>query len=170
MTATQRARIDSVEKVAEWVGMVSSSVSVSVSVSRSPVVLSGTICAPPRSGRQAHRRPHHHQRRNSSPRNRSAKNEFVEAVRRGLRKGGCALDPFDDSESESEPFDEERGRGEKLLGVVGVEENVRGRRRAEELDEPAARVGDAPGLGSGRSGLRARSARERVQAVGGDGW
>ena len=115
LTATQRARIDSVEKVAEW-------------VSSSPVM----------QYQHQHRKyavklaDSHAHRRNSSPRPTKPKYDFAEALAKSLR--GCALSDEDEE--------------------VEVKDGVRGRRRANELDE--AMREDAPGIGSGRSGLRGR--------------
>lgn len=108
LSAVQRARIDSVEKVAEW-------------VSSSPVInIPG--------------------RRNSSP---PRKPRFVEALTQGLRDCAIASDDEDDDVSR-----------EKDAARAEYERTLRGRRRAEELDEPLA--GEAPGYGNGRSGLKAR--------------
>ena len=117
LSAAQRARLDSVEKVAEW-------------VSASPVLAA----------------PHGHTRRNSSPQ-RKPRFDFVEALTRGLK--GCAVDSEDDDADERRVVEREQ-----------YERTLRGRRRVEELDE--AQMQDAPGLGSGRSGLMAR---ERGRAV-----
>lgn len=131
MSAAQRARIDSVEKVAKW-------------VSSSPVIL-GT-------------RPHVG-RRNSSPQRAKerVRSEFVEAITRGLR--GCAVFSDDDDESLHDADEKAASvRGRESRGrrpSVGEEEReVRGRRRVQELDRPV--VQDAPGLGSGRSGIKYR--------------
>ncbi|KAI0685672.1 hypothetical protein BC835DRAFT_1523332 [Cytidiella melzeri] len=128
MSAAQRARIDSVEKVAEW-------------VSSSPVVNVAPVPLRPASYSQnAHRR-------NSSPEARRVKYEFVEALTRGLR--GCAVGDSDDESEEEEEEEVVVDAQEKENVVV-----VRGRRRVGELDVPPSL--DAPGLGSGRSGLKAR--------------
>ncbi len=118
LSAVHRARIDSVEKVTEWV---SSSPVVGHHHSRKHTitVLEGTA------------------RRNSSPPP-QPKYEFVDALTRGLR--GCAI--ADDDEDEEED------------GVEEIMEGRRGRRMVGELDEPMWE--EAPGFGSGRSGLRAR--------------
>lgn len=136
LSAAQRARIDSVEKVAEW-------------VSSSPVM------------RGYAAQPQQHlpmERRNSSPRRNEMKetrervrHEFVEALTRGLR--GCAV-ADDDEESLSEEVNEK-------LSIAERERDVRGRRRAHELDLPLSEA--APGLGSGRSGLKAREERLRAR-------
>lgn len=131
MSAAQRARIDSVEKVAEW-------------VSSSPVAAAGWR------GRT--------RRRSGAALSMGGpgKYEFVEALTRGLR--GCA-GASDEDEDEDEEDKEEREQEER---EEKEREMVRGRRRVHELDEPIR--GDAPGLGGGRSGLRARrGSREGVE-------
>ncbi|KAF7793261.1 hypothetical protein EIP86_004372 [Pleurotus ostreatoroseus] len=131
LTASERARIDSVEKVAEW-------------VSSSPVI------SPFQHARTKYavRLPEAHpQRRNSSPRPTKPRYEFAEALAMSLR--GCAIVDDDDEEE-----DVERRRR--------AQEERRGRRRVDELDEPQR--GEAPGIGNGRSGLRARE-RGRAGAV-----
>lgn len=114
LSEVQRARLDSVEKVAEW-------------MSASPVVTA---------------------RRNSSPQRRPRLG-FVEALTRGLQ--GCAVDSEDDDEDKGRTRAGEREEHERTM---------RGRRRVDELDD--APMYDAPGLGNGRSGLKAR---ERGRAM-----
>lgn len=151
MSAAQRARIDSVEKVAEW-------------VSSSPVIAGAP--APLRPSSYTRRHHHQNQRRNSSPKARRVKYEFVEALTRGLK--GCAVDSDSDSEESSSQggVEEKEQDKENRLGGGG---GVRGRRRPDELDVPASEA--APGFGAGRSGLKGRgSVRVSVGAVEAGGW
>ena len=62
--------------------------------------------------------------------------ELIETLTRSFRDSALASDE-DDADAEAD-----------------YDATVRGRRRVEELDEPVRR--DAPGLGNGRSGLKAR--------------
>lgn len=146
LSAVQRARIDSIEKVAEWVMF-------------SPVVAHPVASL----GQQQQQ----HGRRNSSP-NRKVKYEFVEALTRGLR--GCAIAGSDDEEDEEQGEKEMKENMQEKRIVMEREHDMgRGRRRVNELDEPLRE--DAPGLGSGRSGLRhrektkSRETRERGRAA-----
>ncbi|THH26603.1 hypothetical protein EUX98_g7583 [Antrodiella citrinella] len=117
-----RARLDSVEKVFEW-------------VSHSPVA-SGAI-----RGRTV-------TRRNSSP---PPKHEI-------FRDPGAARDLHEKCKQEDVMDDEEAGRIRR--------EDLRGRRKVEELDEAEIAPG-APGYGNGRSGLKAR---ERPRGRMGGVW
>lgn len=136
MTAAQRARIDSVEKVAEW-------------VSSSPVIRGY---------------PRRTERRNSSPQRVKdrARYEFVEALARGLR--GCAV-ASDDEESLHEREVPEKveveceRRGRRMS--CEEERGARGRRRVGDLDRAVVPAMDAPGLGNGRSGQKSREGRGR---------
>lgn len=137
MSAAQRARIDSVEKVAEW-------------VSSSPVISGGPAARPTQlvMTSSSYASCNQNQRRNSSPEARRVKYEFVEALTRGLK--GCAVE----SDEEEEKVDEKDDR-------------VRGRRRPHELDAPTSE--HAPGLGNGRSGLKAREGHVRIPVAAGAG-
>ena len=118
LSAAHRARIDSVEKVAEW-------------VSSSPVIAQ----------QQQHRKytvklvadPHMH-RRNSSPRPAKPKYEFAEALAMSLR--GCAIADDEEVEEESPRGSEER-RGRRRMDD---DEQLRGL-KARERERDRGRAG-----------------------------
>ncbi|PCH37767.1 hypothetical protein WOLCODRAFT_135839 [Wolfiporia cocos MD-104 SS10] len=127
--AQARARLDSIEKVTDW-------------VSSSPVMQSR--------GRTL-------TRRNSSP---PAKPRF-EAI-----MGGVTGDDDLDAVREVLARSLHLGRATAAHDGRRRRDSTRGRRRADELDEPPYGADGqlAPGYGSGRSGLRARE-RERGRAM-----
>ncbi|KAL7283772.1 hypothetical protein ACG7TL_003209 [Trametes sanguinea] len=126
-SAHVRARLDSMEKVADW-------------VAHSPVVAASVRIA-------RHQVQHHpHQRRNSSP------PPLPKFEKLHLRDSGVDVDAGYLHSAVEEKFDEE----DECEESAAERESRRGRRRPDELDSRPGLDPKAPGYGNGRSGLMAR--------------
>ncbi|KAI0780436.1 hypothetical protein BD413DRAFT_464408 [Trametes elegans] len=127
-SAHARARLDSLEKVADW-------------VAHSPVVAASVRIA----RQQVHHHPH--QRRDSSP------PPLPKFEQLHLRDSGVEFDPGYANSAVEEEFDEE----DEYEEPAEERASRRGRRRPDELDPAPTGVDHrAPGYGNGRSGLLAR--------------
>ncbi|KAI0820198.1 hypothetical protein BC628DRAFT_1331061 [Trametes gibbosa] len=126
--AQVRARLDSLEKVADW-------------VAHSPVVAASVRIA------RQQVQHHTHQRRNSSP------SPLPKFEKLHLRNAALDVDAGCVNSAVEEEFDEE----DECEDPARERNSRRGRRRPDELDSmPLGADHGAPGYGNGRSGLMAR--------------
>ncbi|KAI0647536.1 hypothetical protein C8Q79DRAFT_907895 [Trametes meyenii] len=141
-SAHSRARLDSLEKVADW-------------VAHSPVVAASVRVARQQVQQQHHHHHHHHhphERRNSSP---PPLPKFEKLHH--SRDSGVDVDTGYINSAVEEEFEEEDECDEPRE----ERDSRRGRRRPNELDiAPVGVDYNAPGFGNGRSGLLAR---ERIR-------